>query len=52
MQPTGAPASEWEKEAEIFDALQPACRVFLGLGSKESRSSEERSREGKERETE
>ena len=38
MQPNGTPASVWE----IFDALQPARRVFLGLGSKESRSSRER----------
>lgn len=38
IQPNGTPASVWE----IFDALQPARRVFLGLRSKESRLSRER----------
>lgn len=38
VQPNGTPASVWE----IFDALQLAWRVFLGLRHKESRSSGER----------
>lgn len=35
--PNGTPASVWQ----IFEALRPAWRVFLGLASEESRSSGE-----------